>query len=122
MDRTPIKTDKKHIHLNLHAKWFDMIYSGQKKHEYRADSEYWNKRVTKWRNYEDYDYWFWLEQDYEIEKYLDTLIFSNGYSHNRRQFEIELKQLVKGHGLQIWGAPADECFIFILGKVLQSNF
>ena len=32
--------------FNLKKEWFDKIKSGEKTHEYRIMSEYWNKRIT----------------------------------------------------------------------------
>jgi hypothetical protein len=36
--------EKKILHLTLHRKWFDAIWSGVKKEEYRDAKPYWTKR------------------------------------------------------------------------------
>lgn len=33
------------VHLVLKRKWFDLIASGEKRIEYRADTEFWRKRI-----------------------------------------------------------------------------
>lgn len=34
--------------LVLKGKWYDMIASGKKKEEYRADTPYWHRRFSNW--------------------------------------------------------------------------
>lgn len=35
------------LRLVLKGKWYDMIATGEKKEEYRADTQYWHKRLFK---------------------------------------------------------------------------
>lgn len=35
------------VNLHLKKKWFDKIKSGQKKHEYRLATPYWEKRLNR---------------------------------------------------------------------------
>ena len=41
---------KKHptLHLTLKKQWWDMIASGEKTEEYRADTPYWHRRFSNW--------------------------------------------------------------------------
>lgn len=34
--------------LVLKSKWYDMIASGEKTEEYRADTPYWRRRLSRW--------------------------------------------------------------------------
>lgn len=93
----------KTLHLNLHAKWFDMILAGIKKEEYRQIKPYWNLRLLAGEPF-------------------DTITFSNGFAKNRRQFVIEFKGLQSGLGIEKWGAPLGErVHILKLGEILSKN-
>lgn len=93
------------LHLNLHRKWFDKIYQGLKVEEYREITPYWSKRFQDWRN-----------------KY-NTVTFSNGYSKNRDQFEVELFNIKKDIGLPNWGAEEGKLyFVLSLGNLIKKNF
>lgn len=94
---------RKTLHLNLKKKWFDMVLSGEKKEEYREIKPYWTKRL----------------KDFLVKKTFDTITFSNGYTKNRPQFEIELKEIVFEVGNTYWGADyGKEYYVFKLGKIL----
>ncbi len=112
--RRKLFTTKKTLHLNLKKEWFDMILKGEKKQEYRELKEYWEKR---------FEMLFPIE--YLGKTYIpivETIVFSNGYTKDRRQFEIEWKGTMVGTGKPEWGAEKDkEYYVFQLGKVLQSN-
>ena len=104
----------KTLHLNLKRKWFDMIKSGVKKEEYREQKDYWGKRLIA--NYEQLDIdgeglvWF---------KDFDSITFSNGYSKDRDQFEIELNRITAGEGSPDWGAiPGKNYFVLELGEII----
>ena len=101
---------KNTLHLNLKKKWFDMILSGEKKEEYRDISNYWIKRIK--------------EQSVnrlEPFKHFDTITFSNGYSKNRPQFEIKLKNIRVGFGNPDWGANTEsQYFVLELGEIISS--
>lgn len=90
------------LHLNLHKKWFDLIASGVKNEEYREIKPYWTKRL--------------FNKDY------DTITFSNGFAKDRRQFVIEWKETIEAQGLIEWGAPAENVYCLILGKIISKNF
>lgn len=109
--REKINTTRRHIHLNLTKKWFDLILSGEKKQEYRELTDYWQSRFMEM---------------YPVKisgiKYWPTVIFSNGYAKNRRQFEIEIKGFHIGSGNPEWGAtPGREYYVIELGDILQYN-
>ena len=112
--RTKLFTTKEHLHLNLKSKWFDMILSGVKKQEYRDISDYWESRFAKI-----------FPKHFKGEMYhpiVETIIFSNGYAKDRRQFEIERKGAYRGTGREDWGAEKNRhYFVLQLGNVLQSN-
>ena len=67
-----------------------MILSGQKKQEYRELSDYWKKRFEKMFPLE------WNGETYF--PIMETIIFSNGYAKDRRQFEIEWEGTMIGKG------------------------
>ena len=49
-----------------------------------------------------------------------TITFSNGYSKNRPQFEIELDSIEIGKGDENWGAKKDvNYFILNLGGIVN---
>jgi len=123
---------KKTLHLNLKRKWFDMILSGEKKEEYRQ------LKVSYISLLFDYKPIIWrfamsdrsdlleaIKFEFEpwkcILKKYDTITFSNGYSKNRPQFQIELKNIRVGFGKPILGAiPDTQYFILELGEIISS--
>lgn len=112
--RNKVFTTKEHLHLNLKGKWFDMILSGEKKQEYRDQSKYWDNRFSKL-----------FPKHFKGEMYqpiVETILFSNGYSKDRRQFEIELKGIHRGEGRREWGAEnGKHYYVLQLGEVLKRN-
>jgi hypothetical protein len=101
----------KTLHLNLTKKWFDMILSGEKKEEYREITDYWIRRLLCKKGMNHY-----------ILKNFDTITFSNGYSKNRRQFAIEIKDFRIKEGREDWGAEKGEkYFVIELGKLISSD-
>jgi len=85
--------------LTLKKHWFDMIASGEKKAEYREIKQYWTTRFNK-----EYD----------------AILFKNGYGANVPSMLIELVSITTGHGIEQWGAPADQqVYILKLGAVLK---
>ena len=124
----------KTLHLNLKKQWFDMILSGEKKEEYRDIKPFYIQRFL--------DSYFGYKVEYDISglsyllreigdskerfdknvlyRYYDTITFSNGYSKNRRQFEIELKSIKVDEGKQEWGAePSVKYFVLKLGEIIN---
>lgn len=90
------------LRLTLKRKWFDMIASGEKKHEYREPKPWIMSRI-KGKTY-------------------DAVEFSNGYG------ATVPKMLVRYHGYHIgkgkaeWGAEAGkEYAVLRLGDILATN-
>ena len=102
------------LHLNLKRKWFDMIESGEKKEEYRDDTNYWNKRffVINNQGLIAIKYKYYLPEEVVI-------CFSNGYAKKRDQFLIKCTRLRKGIGRKEWGASGGQQFILSLGEELK---
>ncbi|RKD96752.1 hypothetical protein [Marinifilum flexuosum] len=97
--------EAKTLHLNLKKQWFELIKSGEKKEEYREISEYWNNRFAS------------MLCDFEMSE-VKTITFSNGYSKDRPQFEIELKGIFIREGKEEWGAePNKKYYVLKLGKL-----
>ena len=112
--RNKIFTTKEHIHLNLKAKWFDLILDGIKKQEYRDLSDYWKARLNKLFSTES--------KGNTYIPIVESIIFSNGYAKDRRQFEIEWKGAMIGKGREDWGAQkGKQYYVLQLGNILQSN-
>jgi len=108
---------KKTLSLNLKKKWFDMILSGEKIQEYRDIKDYWILRLFV--NYREY---FTMQKNKGIQTtpQFQTITFSNGYSKNRPQFEIELYSIEIGKGDENWGAKKDvNYFILNLGGIVN---
>lgn len=103
----------KTLHLTLKKKWFDMIFSGEKKEEYREIKDYWLKRLCfndPVRIHECIAY----NTDYKIVE------FKNGYSKDARKFQIELLEITTGKANPKWGYDLGETvFIIKLGNIIQ---
>ena len=92
------------LHLNLKAKWFDMIASGEKKEEYREIKPYW---INK----------------FDFKPKHPTITFSNGYSKDRRQMVVQMIGFRTAFGIEKWGAPKDKrVYCLQLGRILTKNF
>lgn len=129
------------LKLVLKKEWFDMILSGEKKEEYRDISEFYIPRIIEltsplsiqginkitglfcyyWgmmgNKYKGLDCLFGHEQ-VNYRKY-ESVIFYMGYSKNRPSFEIELKYIHTGFGVEKWGAePIKTYFVLKLGKII----
>ena len=85
----------KTLHLKLHRKWFWEILSGQKKQEYRAMTEFWEKRL-------------------EGQTY-DRIKFRNGYASNAPWMEVEFL----GLGLGEW--DGETVYAISLGEILKQG-
>lgn len=98
------------LHLNLKAKWFEMIASGEKKEEYREIKPYWNKRFgsyirIKGKNYHPTDV---------------TICFSNGYHKNAPRVYMECTGLKQSPGKKEWGAEVGEWYhVLLLGQIIK---
>ncbi len=90
------------LHLTLKKKWFDMIFSGEKKEEYRDIKPYYNLRL--------------------LGKEYDSVIFRNGYARDAPSLTIELKSIRFGTGNPEWGAvPNRKYFVLYLGKIINTK-
>lgn len=136
-----MKETKTALHLNLIRKWFEMIYEGEKKEEYREITTYWCARLLLfggkhgtpkfWQSHLDC-----IEKDkkfYLTEKGINQLkigirlmlvtykpypyiIFSNGMTPPIQRFNISILCLGIGIGKMEWGAePGKQYFVFELG-------
>ena len=85
----------KTLHLNLKRKWFDMIKSGEKKEEYRTQSNYWTTRLIDHVTYPN-------GNPTAVWKDYKTITFSNGYAKNADRFEIELLGIYSHEGRPEW--------------------
>ena len=74
-----------------------MVFSGEKKEEYREMKPYWNRRLSN--------------------KDFDAIRFRNGYANNAPEVLIEWKGLCSGLGIIEWGAPPEKVvYIIKLGN------
>ncbi len=116
----------KDLHLNLKKEWFDMILSGEKTEEYREVKPSIVSLLFDWRkigNTRDY-LLCTIKNDHDNEecwsvlKNIDNIIFSNGYSKNRRQMKVKLDSVKIIQGLEEWGAKKGEYYFTLsLGAV-----
>ena len=91
------------LHLTLKKKWFDLIASGEKKHEYREDKPYWKTRL--------------------VGKEFDIIRFRNGYSKDSPVMDVEFRGIcftpaesfAPEHGEKLEG----DIIVISLGKVLR---
>lgn len=124
----------KKLHLNIKKEGFNRILYAGCKEDYREIKSYWINRLVN--NFimptnPDKDpkylihclkYRGQLDNKQINFKKFDSIIFSNGYSKNRRQFEIELKKIEIASGKEEWGAePNKEYFVLHLGNILWAN-
>ncbi len=86
------------LDLVLKHRWYNMIYSGVKKEEYREIKPYWIERL-------------------ENNKY-DIVRFRKGYTNISMEFSI--RYINKTFGIPEWGAPEDKMVYAIgLGKRIR---
>lgn len=92
------------LKLTLKRKWFDLINSGEKKHEYRKTDSQWIISRLKGKEY-------------------DAVEFANGYGKQVPRCLIEFKGWRVGNdGLSKWGATPGHHYIIIeLGRVIEEN-
>lgn len=126
------------LHLNLKKEWFDMILTGEKFVEYRDITEYWIRRLFYLDSCFDFDSGFdeiiseFNKDDTTLSsmcsfygmkpRKFDTITFSNGFSKNRPQFTIKLKNINIGKGLSKWGAVKDKHYFCLeLGEIIDKK-
>lgn len=132
------------LHLNLKRKWFKMIFNGQKPEEYREIKEHWAVQLLDTSKITFHGHRFesvrsllniltgycnssrssaveyGIDSGYFFFKEFETITFSNGYSTERPQFEIELKGIEIREGNPEWGAqPGKKYFVLKLGEILN---
>jgi hypothetical protein len=100
---------KRILHMTLHRKWFDLIASGEKCHEYREAKPYWEKRL--------------FDPETGAAKEYDEIHFRNGYAKDSPFMRVEFVE-ASFTGAQ-WWEPAcgeelwPETIVIHLGKVLE---
>lgn len=111
------------LHLTLKKKWFDMIYSGIKKEEYRELNSYWGKRLTKLINFQYIDGMEELINDNRMFfKDFDFIHFYNGGSPCLKypNFRIECKGIDIGKAIAEWSDNLQgKTFRLKLGAILH---
>lgn len=111
---------KRILYLSLKKKWFDMIYSGDKKEEYREFKEYWIKRFGYYSSPKDYETGYY---DEEMNSLPDIFCFTNGYGKQRPHFYIEVLEwsVDKSNHPEWGGNTKDIQFVFKLGSILKNK-
>lgn len=117
---------EKTLTLNLKAKWYNLIESGEKKEEYRLTKDFWVKRLAK--SVESYKTQIESRESVindgldnsdfitEIESKPFTKIrFVYGYQPNH-YMEFKFDSLYVGVGNKEWGAPDFDVFIIKIGE------
>ena len=105
--------ETKTLKLTLKKKWFDMIFSGEKKEEYREMKEHWHRRLATKQSR-------CTLAPIEFKKY-DVIEFRNGYKKDSPAMFVECKRVAMGYGIKDWGAEQKIVYIIYLGKVLSHN-
>lgn len=83
-----------------------MVLSGEKKEEYRAISDYWERRL--------------IDKESNFFKDFDSITFTNGYAKNARRFEIKLISISIDGGLPQWGAERNVVYYVLqLGAIIN---
>jgi ASC-1-like (ASCH) protein len=84
------------LSLNVHREFFDAILAGKKKTEYRANKDYWRRRLVG-RAYQE-------------------VHFRNGYAAKAPFMRVQFK------GLQKYGSGRESYFAIRLGKILELKY
>ena len=66
------------LHLTLKKKWFDLIASGEKAHEYRECKPYWKKRLV---------------DEFGYGRNFDIVRFKNGYGKDVPTMDVEFDHI-----------------------------
>lgn len=102
----------KTLTLSLKKQWFDKIKSGEKKEEYRENSEYWQRRLYRSMN----------ANDAEL-KHFDRLVFTLGYpkaGDKERRLVFKNPRIRIGTGRPEWGAvPGKQYFVITFGARVE---
>ena len=107
----------KTLHLNLKAKWYDMIESGIKKEEYREIKPFWEKRIFEKIQYIDEN---GETVDAKMVKHYDVVKFIYGYT--KRSMKFKLDSIVIDTGNPDWGAEEGvKYFVIKLGERIEQD-
>ena len=102
----------KTLTLSLKNQWFEKIKSGEKKEEYRENSEYWQRRLYRSMNANDAEF-----------KHFDRLVFTLGYpkaGDTERRLVFKNPRISIGTGRQEWGAePGKQYFVITFGDRVE---
>ena len=105
------------IDLVLTHHWFDEIANGDKREEYRANNEYYRRRLTTLRTPMLFSYRYGYEPvPYKPFKYVR---FHRGYTSNTMTWTIE--SIVFGYGKKEWGAPDEPVHIIRVGRMVDCH-
>ena len=95
------------LHLNLKAKWYEMIESGIKTEEYREIKPYWIKMLCA----------SYSESSIEYKEY-DSIKFTYGYTKRSMMFNIQ--EILVDTGKPEWGAEEEiKYFVIRLGERIE---
>jgi len=124
----------KTLHKTIKRKWFDMIVSGEKKHEYLEIKPYWINRLL-WHEFRKdvvclnslEDAIYELSESNSIFKMpsifnttFDTVTCRNGYNTDSPLVVWEHEGTSIGEGKPEWGAePGVKYFILHIGKIIN---
>jgi ASC-1-like (ASCH) protein len=106
----------KKLKMTLKKEWFDKIKSGEKKQEFREVKKHWIQRLTGEGTIIGIDYDYILL--YVPKKY-DTVLFTNGYSKNSPQIEVEVKNIELRRNITCPLGYGD-FFVINLGNVISN--
>lgn len=125
----------KRLHLNLLYHWFEMIYLGYKKEEYREITPNWASKLLLYKNEHKKCSWWemmfsmkidfvgWLLNDSQITpKNHRHIHFANGMTPPVNAFCCEYIGLEIGKGNVLWGADQNKYYFKIkLGKIFNEE-
>lgn len=97
------------LRMTLSKKWFDMIFAGEKKEEYREIKDHWDKRLLS------------KDEGQQFKEY-DVVQFFNGayLSEDLPNFKIEFNGTKIGAGKTEWGASKGVIYYVIsLGSLIK---
>ena len=103
--------DNKTLHLVLKRKWWNMIASGEKREEYRTQSDYWVKRLVEGQYYGS--------DSLDRYKPYENVCFHLGYTNTTMTFRIVC--IYQGYGAPEWGGGKDRVFIISLGERIDNG-
>lgn len=95
----------KTLTLSLKKQWFEKIKSGEKKEEYRENSEYWQRRLYRSMDANDAEF-----------KHFDSIVFTLGYpkaDDSERRLVFKNPKIRIGTGRTEWGAVPGKTYFII---------